>query len=129
MATALKLRRELPAALLILSLVAIVVAGIYLKFDRPVAFEQQVGTLESMHQVQGNTGSNYSLFYVRLASGELVSVLPPEMTPFLKGRRVRVIQHTRESRRMGYAFAGYEESASNPTADTDARKSGARGSP
>ena len=32
-------------------------------------------------------------------------------------------------RRVSYGFAGYAEAASNSTAETDARKSGARGSP
>ena len=129
MAVALKLKRELPAALIILVFVAIVVTGIYLKFDRPAASDEHVGVLESLHQIQGNTGSNYSLFYVRLSNGDLISVLPPEMTPFVKGRSVRVIRSATESGRTSYTYAGYVESASNPTVDSDARKSGARGSP
>jgi hypothetical protein len=123
------LKAEMPAVLLVLLFVGVAVAGVWLQFDRAVESRERVGVLEALHQIQGNTGSNYSMFYVRLAEGQLVSVVAPEMTPFVKGRPVRVIESTTGLGRVSYGFAGYADAASNSTAETDARKSGARGSP
>src|ERR671935_950561 len=106
------LKREIPAVLLVLLFVGIAVAGIWLKFDRTVESRERIGVLEGLHQIQGNTGSDYSMFYVRLADGRLVSVLAPEMTPFLKGKPVRVIESTTGLGRVGYGFAGYADAAS-----------------
>jgi hypothetical protein len=114
---------------MVLAFVGIAVAGVYLKFDRPVAYEDRIGVLESLHQIQGNTGSSHSEFYVRLSNGEIVNVTAPAYTPFVKGREVRVVRSTTEAGRIGYAFGGYVDSASNTTVERDARKSGARLSP
>jgi hypothetical protein len=115
-------RREIPAVLLVLLFVGIAVAGIWLKSDRTVDSTEHVGVLEGLHQIQGNTGSSYSMFYVRLADGRLVSVVAPEMAPFAKGRRVRVIESTTGLGRVGYGFAGYaDEPSSRPAINKESR--------
>ena len=99
--------RELGAIGLVVGFIAILVFGVYLKTERPVATAEYIGTLEGVHQIQGNTGSNVSVFFVRLPNGELIRVTPPEMTPFTNGARVRVFERTGESGRKTYSFAGY----------------------
>jgi len=107
-------KKELSAIGLVLVFAAIAAFGVYRQADRTVDAAEQVGILETMHQSQGNTGSSFSVFFVRLPSNEVITVTPPEMTPFVKGARVRVYAATRESGRKSYAFVGYIDAASNP---------------
>jgi hypothetical protein len=119
-------RKELRAIGLVLALAAIAGFGVYLKMDRTVGEMEHIGTLETLHQSQGNTGSRFSVFFVHLPSNDVITVTPPEMTPFTEGARVRIFEATKESGRKSYAFMGYVDAASNPTIERDARKSGAR---
>ena len=80
--------KEAPAIAMVLAFLAIALGGIYLQFDRTVTHEERIGVLESLHQIQGNTGSNYSVFYVCLSTGDIVNVTPLEHTPFVKGREI-----------------------------------------
>src|SRR6266853_6335026 len=95
-------RKELGAIGFLVGLTAIAGLGVYLKTDRPVSTVEHIGTLETLHQSQGNTGSSFSVFFVRLPNNELVNVTPPEMTPFTRGARVRIFETTRESGRKSY---------------------------
>lgn len=85
--------------------------------------------LEALHQVQGAYGSQVSVFYVRLADGDLISVDAPALTPFTQGARVKVLEHIKESARKSYVFVGYLDPGSNPAAGSDALKTGVRSSP
>ena len=49
--------RELGAIGLVVGFIAILLFGFYLKAERPVATVEYIGTLEGVHQIQGNTGS------------------------------------------------------------------------
>jgi len=102
--------------------VAIAAYSAYIMSDRSASIREYIGTLEALHQSQGMAGSRLSVFYVRLPNKELVTVTPPEMTPFLKGAQVRIVESTRESGRMSYSFAGYVDAASNNTVERDAQK-------
>lgn len=117
--------KEAPAIAMALTFLAIVLGGIYLQFDRTVTHEEHIGVLESIHQIQGNTGSNHSMFYVRLSNGDFVNVAPLEHTPFLKGREVRLIKNITEAGRNGYSFGGYVDSTSNTAFESGRTKSGA----
>ena len=117
--------KEAPAIAMTLAFLAIALGGIYLQFDRTVTHEEHIGVLESLHQIQGNTGSNYSVFYVRLSNGDIVNVTPLEHTPFVKGREVRLVKNITDAGRIGYSFGGYVGSASNPAFESGRAKSGA----
>jgi hypothetical protein len=114
--------REHAAAIGVGLFVAAVVAYSVVRRTEPVAESaERTGVLESLHQNQGNTGSNVSLFYVRLGTDEVVIVTPPTMTPFRQGAPVRILEVTRDSGRKTYEYVGYAEAASNSTPHTDAR--------
>ena len=110
---------ELAAIALVVVFVGIAAYGVYQKTDRTIATLERTGILEALHQSQGNTGSNFSIFYVRLENNELVTVNPPEMTPFRKSARVRILEATKESGRKSYAYIGYVDAASNPTSERE----------
>jgi hypothetical protein len=122
-------KKEIGAIAFIGSLVAIASFGVYRQADRPVATVEYEGILESLHQSQGNTGSSFSVFYVRLPDKQLITVNPPELTPFKGGAHVRIYEVTMDSGRKSYGFRGYVDAASNSTVERDARKSSARPSP
>jgi hypothetical protein len=121
--------RHLGAVAVAATFVAIAAYTAYLKSDRSQSVKEYTGTLEALHQSQDITGSRLSVFYVRLPNTEVVTVTPPELTPFRKGARVRIVESTKESGRTTYSFGGYVDAASNNTVERDARKSGARPSP
>ena len=104
-------RKGLGAIGLVLALAAIAGFGVYLKTDRTVTAVEHIGTLDTLHQSQGNTGSSFSVFFVRLPNNEVITVTPPETTPFTMGARVRVFEATKESGRKSYAFMGYVDAA------------------
>ena len=114
--------RHLGAVAVAAIFVAIAAYTVYLKGDRPASVKEYTGTLEALHQSQDITGSRLSVFYVRLPNEELVTVTPPELTPFRKGAQVRIVESTKESGRMTYSFGGYVDAASNNTVERDAQK-------
>jgi hypothetical protein len=59
------LKRELPAVLLVLLFVGIGIAGIWLSFDRGIESEEQIGTLEAIHQIPSTVGTTCILIMKR----------------------------------------------------------------
>lgn len=113
---------QLGAVAVVAIFVAIAVHNISLKSDRSLSLKEYIGTVDALHQSQDWNGSRLSVFYVRLPNNELVSVTPPELTPFRKGALVRIVESTKKSGRMTYSFGGYIDTASNTTLEGDAQK-------
>ena len=108
-------------ALIVVVLIASYSAGLYRPFDRITASRERPGVLESLHHRQWFTGAEDPVFYVRLASGELVLVAPPPRTPFRKGAPVTVMEQEFASGRRKHTFIAYSKAASNSTLHPDAR--------
>jgi hypothetical protein len=87
--------------------VAVALFGLYRKLDPTVAQAEHLGTLEALHQQQSNVGARIAVFYVRLATNEVVAVVPPELTPFRQGAKVRVVETAGESGLKRYTFIEY----------------------
>jgi hypothetical protein len=103
------------AALVVVVLMAFYSAGLHRLYDQVTASHERLGVLESLHHRQWFTGAQDPLFYVRLATGELVLVDPPPGTPFIKGAPVTVMEREFASGRRNYTFIAYTKAAPNST--------------
>ena len=80
---------------------------LYRSHDRVVRRTEVTGTLHGVHPIETSAGSGGAVFFVRLASGETITVRPPANTPFKAGAEVVLLRRKTEHGRELFHFKSY----------------------